>query len=632
MDLFPYPPRPNQTDFVRTVERTMLDRGHLVVESGTGSGKTVCALSGALQAALARGKKVLYLTRTNSQEKQVILELRRINERTPVFGVALQGRQGTCPLVRRDKELSAGTPEELSKICQDKRRRVLEGRSGGCRFFKGLQDLDWEQLLQHCKKTLPTAEELIDHCDSLNICPHEVMKELVKEARVVTAPYAYFFMPFIRNSLLDWMDCPMEDVLLIVDEAHNLPDYTREIESFQLSKFMLEAVSSEVLEYGDPEIGKGVSLNDVREQCSRILDEAVRDYLIDEDGLIPPSFLEEGLMSAFTASSHSLMAMAKLIMEQGEIIRESRFAQGRLPRSYTYSLGAFLSYWFTVDEECFVKLVVGGENPCLKAFCIDPVVTTSALLGCGGSLHMSGTLVPLNEYRDSIGLPLESALVTFSSPFPKENRKVFYVEDVSTKYEEMQSCPEMVETIEDHVVQVCNGIRRNTVVFFPSYSLMDRFVADGVSRRISRKVHLEERGMAQLELMDVVTRFKKSTEDGQVLFAVMGGRISEGIDFPEDELELAMVVGIPYPRPTAKQRALLHYYELKFHKGWEYTVKGPAIRKLQQAIGRLIRTERDVGAALVLDRRICQFADRLEVVATEHPLQDIQQFFRDRGK
>jgi DNA excision repair protein ERCC-2 len=337
-------------------------------------------------------------------------------------------------------------------------------------------------------------------------------------------------------------------------------------------------------------------------------------------------------MSGFTASSRSLLAMAKLIMEQGEIIRESRFAQGRLPRSHTFSLGAFLSYWFTLDEECFVKLVVGGENPCLKAYCIDPVVTTSALMGCGGSLHMSGTLVPLNEYRDSIGLPMESALVTFPSPFPKENRRVFYVEDVSTKYEEMQSRPDMVQLMEDHVVQVCNGVRRNTAVFFPSYSLMDRFVTDGVSRRISRKVHLEERGMAQLELMDVVTRFKKGTEGGQVLFAVMGGRISEGIDFPEDELEMAIVVGIPFPRPTAKQRALLHYYELKFHKGWEYTVRGPAIRKLQQSIGRLIRTERDVGAALVLDRRITQFTDRLDLVPTEHPLQDIQQFFRDRGK
>ena len=632
MEIFPYPLRPNQAEFVRAAERAFKERGHLVLESGTGSGKTVCALTGALQVALAQGKKVVYLTRTNSQEKQVIVELRRINEKTPVFGVAIQGRQGTCPLIRRDKELSAGTPEELSKICRDKRRRVLEGRSGGCRFFKGLQEVDMEQLFDHCRSTLPTAEELIDHCDSLNICPHEVMKELVREARVVAAPYAYFFMPFIRNSLLDWMEVPMEDVLLIVDEAHNLPDYTREIESFQLSRYILEAVAKEVEEYGDPEVAKGVSLNDVRTECSKLLEEAVNEYLIDEDGLIPPSFLEEGLMSAFTSNSRSLESMAKLIMEQGEIIRESRFAQGRLPRSYTYSLGAFISYWLSLDEQCFVKLVVGGENACLKAYCIDPVVTTSAILGTGGSLHMSGTLVPLNEYRDSIGLPLESALVTFPSPFPPENRKVFYVEDVSTKYEELQSSPDMVGVIEDHVVQVCNGVRRNTVVFFPSYSLMDRFVEDGVARRISRPVHLEERGMAQLELMDVVTRFKRTSQEGQVLFAVMGGRVSEGIDFPEDELELALVVGIPYPRPTAKQRALMHYYELRFRRGWEYTVKGPAIRKLQQAIGRLIRTERDVGAALVLDRRITQFSDRLELFPTERPLQDIQSFFRDRGR
>ncbi len=283
MELFPYPPRPNQTEFVRCVEKITQEDGHLVLESGTGSGKTVCALSGALQTALATGKKVLYLTRTNSQEKQVILELRKINEKAPVFGVALQGRQGTCPLVRRDKELSAGTPEELSKICRDKRRKVLEGRPGGCRFFKGLQDLDMEEFIAHCKRTLPTAEELIDHCDSLNICPHEVMKELAHEARVVAAPYAYFFVPFIRNSLLDWMDCPIEDVLLIVDEAHNLPDYTREIESFQLSRYILEAVLKEVEEYGDPEVSKGVSLK----TSGRSAPSSWRsggDYLIDETG------------------------------------------------------------------------------------------------------------------------------------------------------------------------------------------------------------------------------------------------------------------------------------------------------------------------------------------------------------
>ena len=72
MDVFPYPPRPNQLQFVKLVEEVAQRKGHLVLESGTGTGKTVCALSGTIQEALSHGRKVLYLTRTNSQEEQVV--------------------------------------------------------------------------------------------------------------------------------------------------------------------------------------------------------------------------------------------------------------------------------------------------------------------------------------------------------------------------------------------------------------------------------------------------------------------------------------------------------------------------------------------------------------------------------
>jgi DNA excision repair protein ERCC-2 len=161
---------------------------------------------------------------------------------------------------------------------------------------------------------------------------------------------------------------------------------------------------------------------------------------------------------------------------------------------------------------------------------------------------------------------------------------------------------------------------------------MDRFIGDGILNRIRRKVHVEKRGMAQNDLMDEVVKFKGSSEEGAVLFAVMGGRISEGIDFPDRELEAAIVAGIPYPKPTAKQRALLHYYEVKFGRGWEYTVKAPVTRKLLQAIGRLIRTETDVGVAVILDRRANQFSDRLEVTSTEFVVNEVLNFFVRHGR
>ena len=68
--------------------------------------------------------------------------------------------------------------------------------------------------------------------------------------------------------------------------------------------------------------------------------------------------------------------------------------------------------------------------------------------------------------------------------------------------------------------------------------------------------------------MDLVSDFKESgNENGATLFSVMGGRISEGMDFPAEQLEISVIVGIPYPKPTARQRGLQRYYDIKFKKG-----------------------------------------------------------------
>jgi DNA excision repair protein ERCC-2 len=631
MDLFPYEPRKHQEDIVSSATSALKGEGHIVMESGTGTGKTVCALTAALQVALPQGKKVAYITRTNSQQRQVLLELRRINSKRPVFGMGVQGRQSTCPLFSRDPDLKQGNAEELSRLCGERKRRSLAGKEGGCRFYDAVLEINFDEVLAHCQKELPTVEEFAQYCDAKGLCPYELGKELLPHATVVTAPYAYFFAPFVRDAFVGRMNVSLAELILIVDEAHNLPDYARESRTIQLSRVALDLVLRELDEYGDPEVVEGASIRDVVERLGVLLDEAVREYVIDDDGLIPPDFLQAGLMEAFTITSRQLVIACKAMMTHGEIVRESKKEQGRLPRSYIFSLGAFINFWLKMDEEYYVKLVVGGENPRFEGYCLDPSIACSFLEESAGSLHMSGTLAPLYEYRDSIGLPEGTMLRTFPSPFPAENRRIFYSEEVTTKFEEMAQDDNIIPRMEEMVVACCNTLDRNTVVFFPSYSLMDRFVSDGILARIRKKVHMEERGMPQAELMSTVQSFKKATLLGQVMFAVMGGRISEGIDFPDRELQVALLAGIPFPKPTAKQRALLHYYEMKFGKGWEYTVKVPASRKMLQSIGRLIRTETDVGAALILDKRAKQFADRMDLVAAEVLPNDLLAFFRERG-
>ena len=135
--------------------------------------------------------------------------------------------------------------------------------------------------------------------------------------------------------------------------------------------------------------------------------------------------------------------------------------------------------------------------------------------------------------------------------------------------------------------------------------------------------------MQQMALMDLVNDFKqsKTPENSSALFSVMGGRISEGMDFPAEELEIVILVGIPYPKPSARQRGLQRFYDLKFRKGWEYTVEAPTARKLLQSIGRLIRKENDRGVAVILDRRAPRFKKYIrDLQQSPNLLQDINSF------
>jgi DNA excision repair protein ERCC-2 len=129
---------------------------------------------------------------------------------------------------------------------------------------------------------------------------------------------------------------------------------------------------------------------------------------------------------------------------------------------------------------------------------------------------------------------------------------------------------------------------------------------------------MEDAGMDQEDLMSLLSAFKAvpaqpaSRRSGRVLLAVVGGRLSEGIDFPDETLEVVVVAGIPFPKPTARTKSLVEFFETKFGRGWEYAIEVPTSRRLLQAIGRAIRGPEDVGAAAILDYRAGQFADRIE--------------------
>jgi DNA excision repair protein ERCC-2 len=653
MEFFPYNFRKNQKNIIQDINSALLQRKNIIFESGTGSGKTICVLSSTLKFALDNNKKIIYTTRTNAQQRQVILETREIKKKVNdkrIFSVGLQGRSNLCILAKNNTEMTNGTSEELSKFCSNQKKITLsESKNEGCLYYKNIiENKDRiEKIQTWAKNNLPTAEEFITYCEKKNVCPYEINKLLIPDAQLIVVPYIYVFDKSIRIMLFDWLSYSDEDLILVVDEAHNLPDYLRDLFSAELSIWMLNNCINEIEKSGDPFVGD--RLISVSKFCNILIDiiVGIRDTYIynilegrirrrsneKDDAFIPTHELESEIISRLNTTSHVLDDIINDLIAYGEKIQEFKRKQGKLPRSYIHKLGIFLKFWTTIEINKYIKLIVDakeGKNPRIEAYCLDPSIGTEVIKNFHSSIHMSGTLKPIEEYRDSIGLSKKTELKIYPSPFSRDNRRIFYTRDVTTKYEEIVRNKFIITRLWNYISYICNTFPKNTIVFFPSFNIMSMFERKGFFKDINRCLYVEDQGMNQSELMKLVSDFKQCGDeniDSATLFSVVGGRISEGMDFPAEQLEIALIIGIPYPKPTARQRALQRYYEYKFGKGWEYTVNAPAARKLMQSIGRLIRDDNDRGVAVILDKRATRFKSYIkDLRETRNVVSDIQSF------
>lgn len=629
MDPFPYPYRGDQEKIVGKIYEICSDGLPLVMESGTGTGKTVSSLAGTLKAALGTGKKIVYLTRTKSQQKQIISEVAKISENVSLLCIGLQGRNGTtCPMMRDDPDLFSGTPEEISKLCGEFKKKE-PGSESACPYYDNMEDLDDESYIRMIRSENPMPEEFFETCLNRGICPYELSKRLLPYADIVAAPYPFIFSPNVRRHFVQWLGVSLSGIIVIVDEAHNLPSYLREVMTCEYSRKALQSAESEASDRGNPVIYQNFSVKDITSVFGDCMDFALKNYLRGEDGLLPYGFLQEELMFRLGVSSVGLAGICKGLVEEGERIASEKKSKRKLPRSYIRSFGNYLTAWLCCDENTYVNLIVGGDNPKLEAYCLDPYEAAIPLRDCWASVSMSGTLQPLSAYSAELGM-VDAQEYIFSSPFPKENLKIIYVDDVSTNYEELNGRPETYSNLVGYTVRLVRAVQKNSAVFFPSYSLMNRFISDGVPEMIGREIFCERGDMTQSELMGMISAFRDS--NAGVLFCVTGGRISEGLDFPGKDMELAIIVGIPFPKPTAKQEALKRYCQYRFGDGWNYAIKIPAARKMRQAIGRLIRSETDRGMAVILDRR-ASILDGIDAALTGDPVAEAIAFFdEENGK
>ena len=628
----PYSLRSNQSKIIDCIQSVLKDRNHLVLEAPTGSGKTFSSLAAALPFIVKSDMKIVYCVRTNSQQKQVIYELQQFKKSgNNIKVVAIQGREALCPQQKNDSELKKSNWSEKSKICKSLKLKSKLGDSG-CPFYSKLLS-GGESLTKKWSSEILTAQEFSKQAEEEGICPYELNKLMLKEAQVVIVPYVYFFDEFIRKYMLGWMGTSIDKVIAIVDEAHNLPDWARGAASESMTLKSINHAINEVKDYGYqlPEGRDPIHfLNLVEAAMEKLSEEHISDE--EDEGHLPSHIVSlDSEVATFETEMMSLGAMTLYRLKQdsteiskmGQQTRQYLLDKGKRPRSYLGSVGDFLCRWLDSIDSHTIRLI--GHKPLrLEKVCLDPRLMTGFLENTAGVVLMSGTISPLDMFRDLIGLKSSTILEKTKSIFPVKNKKIVYLDDVTTSYSELNSKPNLWNKIVSKLELITTNFNGNIALFFPSYKLLELALEN---LQLKKPVYREYSGMDQEELMQTVESFK--SDSGAVLAGVMGGRLAEGIDYPDTSLEMAVIVGIPYPSPSVRQNALQHYYDISFNgRGWKFAVESPAVRKLLQAAGRVVRSESDRGFIVIADSRTGRFSEYIpELERSDDIVSEIGDFF-----
>jgi DNA excision repair protein ERCC-2 len=88
-----------------------------------------------------------------------------------------------------------------------------------------------------------------------------------------------------------------------------------------------------------------------------------------------------------------------------------------------------------------------------------------------------------------------------------------------------------------------------------------------------------------------------------LIFAVQGGSFSEGVDYPGDALIGALIIGPALPKFDLERELLRAYYEQHYKSGFDYAYTYPAMSRVVQSAGRVIRSESDRGLIVLMDQR-----------------------------
>lgn len=514
---FPFKPYECQETYMEKVLDALHRSENALLESPTGTGKTLCLLCATLawQRQQARSlpqnsqmtqstsvlpsqadttepikphrvPTIIYASRTHSQLSQVVRELRNTRYR-PKHAV-LGSREQMCvnPKVKKANATASDINYDCNKMSKDRK----------CRFRNNLEGFvaPRNESFQHYQvQSVMDMEDLVAMGTSEKVCPFYYTRSLVSDAELILVPYNYLFDKDAREGTL--AEVPWDNAVVIFDEAHNLESFASESASFDLSSADIAGCMHEitrVMNYVQamPELGERISLDNLIRLKALFMN--LEEYMlqrIPEDRRV---YSGEKMMEVFRdgmSINHANHAIfLNEVRKLDDITMEMRSGQSKgNPKLDAFTTCIKRVFDETSEARCLAKArnyrvhisPKEKNGRTISYWCFAPSLAMQELsdLNVRSIIVTSGTLSPLPSYSMELGLPFPN---TVENPHIIANHQIHVrvighgvsgklLNSSYNRRDDAEYLAELGNTLASLAKIVPGGM----LVFFPSYGVME---------------------------------------------------------------------------------------------------------------------------------------------------------------
>uniref|UniRef100_A0A5F8G6B0 Regulator of telomere elongation helicase 1 n=1 Tax=Monodelphis domestica TaxID=13616 RepID=A0A5F8G6B0_MONDO len=688
---FPFQPYKCQEDYMTKVLECLQKKVNGVLESPTGTGKTLCLLCTTLAwrehfkdtitarkiAERMQGvelfpdrpmsswgnaatdgdttgitfpsyytdiPKIIYASRTHSQLTQVISELRNTSYRPKVC--VLGSREQLCinPEVRKIE-----SNHIQIHVC----RKKVSTRS--CHFYNNVEVL-----------IADTLSFILNR-----VCPYYLSRTLKQQADIIFMPYNYLLDSKTRRA----HNIDLKGTVVIFDEAHNVEKVCEESASFDLTPFDLASgldAINQVLE----EQTKLLQQNEIHAHFyqdfpSFFLLLALAVILLKLESVIDAIELPGNNTGMTKPGSYifDLFAEAHITFQTKSSLLESleQIIQFMAGRTGIFNNTAGLQKLVDIIQLifsgtiCFSPVIalevcsflIAGKI--LSYWCFSPGFSMHELIqqGVRTIILTSGTLAPISSFSMEMQIPFH---VCLENPHVIDQHQIWVgivpkgPDGVllSSAYDKRFS-DECLSSLGKTIGNIARVVPHGLLVFFPSYPVMEKSLEYWRMEEL-KAIFVEPRSKGGFtEVIDAYyEKIVCPKSNGATFMAVCRGKASEGLDFADMNGRGVIITGLPFP-PRMDPRVILKMQFLdemrgKSGAGGQYLTghewyRQQASRAVNQAIGRVIRHRQDFGAIFLCDHRFTNSDARAQLPSWVRPyvkvydnfghiIRDAAQFFR----